>query len=489
MFGRAKEATFTKEDVIIDATGKPSFKRDLLDRGQYLQSLTQVLQAAKGPFVMTLGSPWGTGKTTFVRMWQAYLAHEGTPSVLFNAWENDYVENPMLTLVAEMADQLGQLQKGKSKPRAGYKKVWNGAKKAMPKLLSLGTRLALGVSIDALSLCQAGEDVLKELSGGMEQLVEFCSGEVLAQQQTTKNIVKEFKIALKEFVAKYGQGKPLIIFVDELDRCKPTYAVELLESVKHIFDVDGLIFVLLLDRTQLSHTVKAAYGRDLDADNYLRRFIDLEYVLPEPSKRNYINYLAKNVYSFEEFSLTPQDENFDYGELFEKYIIKLHLRIIEKVMLKMTLVLNMHHCTPEADDTPMQFIIKARSNNEVKSFYHSNQVVNLKCEILQEIMMIVVLNKVENSVYDTYLVESIDTKNDKLRQFFQENKFDFAVKLNDLKGFIKAEQGSDRKLVSGNNENMSIAVQYYKELFGEYIVDNVARCLTLAEPFITKSDQ
>lgn len=489
MFGRAKEMTFTKEDVAIDATGKPSFRRDLLDRGQYIQSLTQVLLVAKGPFVMTLGSPWGTGKTTFVRMWQAYLAHEGTPSVLFNAWENDYVENPMLTLVAEMAEQLGQLQKvkGKSKPYAAYKKVWTGAKKAMPKLLSLGTRLALGVSIDASSLCQAGKDVLKELSGGMEQLVESCSEEVLAQQQTTKKIVEEFKNALKEFVAEYGQGKPLIVLVDELDRCKPTYAVELLEAVKHIFDVDGLIFVLSLDRKQLSHTVKAAYGIGLDADNYLRRFIDLEYVLPEPSKRNYVNYLATSVYNFEEFSLAPQGAKTDYGELFEKYITKLPLRIIEKIMLKMALVLTMHHCNPEADSRLMRFMIKVNHNNRVESTDCTETIFNLKCEILQEIMMIVVLNEITKPLYDTYIAGNIDT--DQFRKLFQEKEFDYLGKMIDLNDFVKREREQKRKIVTPVNVKMSISVQYYKQLFGEYIIDNVAKCIALAEPFTTKAAQ
>jgi KAP-like P-loop domain-containing protein len=88
-------------------------------------------------------------------------------------------------------------------------------------------------------------------------------------------------------------GKPLLFFVDELDRCRPTYAVALLERMKHIFDVEGIVFVLAIDKGQIGHSLKAVYGSGLEVDGYLRRFIDLEYRIPDPPREKYAGYLFK----------------------------------------------------------------------------------------------------------------------------------------------------------------------------------------------------
>lgn len=67
----------------------------------------------------------------------------------------------------------------------------------------------------------------------------------------------------------------IIIFVDELDRCKPSYAVKFLETIKHFFDVDGLIFLLVIEDQVLQESFKQVYGRNFQSHNYLKRFVDL----------------------------------------------------------------------------------------------------------------------------------------------------------------------------------------------------------------------
>ena len=76
--------------------------------------------------------------------------------------------------------------------------------------------------------------------------------------------------------------------IDELDRCRPSYAVELLEVAKHLFSVDRIIFVLAVNRDQLAHSVRALYGSDFDAEGYLRRFFDVDFQLPEPNRDAFI---------------------------------------------------------------------------------------------------------------------------------------------------------------------------------------------------------
>ena len=74
-----------------------------------------------------------------------------------------------------------------------------------------------------------------------------------------------------------------MLLVDELDRCRPTYAVQILEKMKHLFNVPNIIFVLAVDRNQLGYSIQSMYGQGMDVSGYLRRFIDLDFNLPVPA--------------------------------------------------------------------------------------------------------------------------------------------------------------------------------------------------------------
>ncbi len=83
--------------------------------------------------------------------------------------------------------------------------------------------------------------------------------------------------------------RPLIVMIDELDRCRPSYAIELLEVAKHLFSVDHIVFVLAVNRSELAHSIRALYGSDFDAEGYLRRFFDVDFRLPEPDRKSFID--------------------------------------------------------------------------------------------------------------------------------------------------------------------------------------------------------
>jgi hypothetical protein len=77
------------------------------------------------------------------------------------------------------------------------------------------------------------------------------------------------------------QKKPVVIFIDELDRCSPDFAVRLIERIKHFFEVPNLVFVLLLNREQLEKAVKGRYGSEVDASAYLGKFVHFFLRLPK----------------------------------------------------------------------------------------------------------------------------------------------------------------------------------------------------------------
>lgn len=91
-------------------------------------------------------------------------------------------------------------------------------------------------------------------------------------------------------------GHPLVFIIDELDRCRPTFGIELLERVKHIFDVPGLVFVFGINRDELCKSLNSVYGR-IDADTYLRRFFDIEFILSEAGTETFCAHI------FEKFEL------------------------------------------------------------------------------------------------------------------------------------------------------------------------------------------
>lgn len=107
--------------------------------------------------------------------------------------------------------------------------------------------------------------------------------------------IAEFKSALATFVQSSTDKNKLVVFVDELDRCRPLYAIELLERIKHIFNVDGIVFVLALDKEQLCHSIQAVYGSEFDSSGYLRRFVDFEYLLKKPDISSFVDVAFSSI--------------------------------------------------------------------------------------------------------------------------------------------------------------------------------------------------
>jgi len=88
--------------------GNP-FQHDLLDRQQSIDALTSVVTTLEGPCVLAVDSAWGTGKTTFLRMWKQHLLNNGFSVISFNAWETDFAGDPLLALSTELLDSLQSL--------------------------------------------------------------------------------------------------------------------------------------------------------------------------------------------------------------------------------------------------------------------------------------------------------------------------------------------------------------------------------------------
>ena len=257
------------------------FQNDRLDRLPTGEALSHLIGTIDGPCVVSLDAEWGMGKTTFLRMWQGHLREQGFRVVMFNAWDNDFANEPFLALSEELRDALSRYA-GVEVPVV--EKLATTARKvlvnSLPAISGLTANLLTG---------GAGGGLAREVADHLMALGEPD----LSRYGEAKEAMSEFRAALmaaaKAWPAEDAVNPPLVVLIDELDRCRPSYAVELLEVLKHLFAVKGIVFVLAVNRSQLEHAVKALYGAEFGAAIYLRRFFDVELRLPDVNRDAFIN--------------------------------------------------------------------------------------------------------------------------------------------------------------------------------------------------------
>jgi|GEM_PF-702905 len=266
---------------------------DYLDREKAGKVLGQVLQTIEQPFVIAINSPFGTGKSFFVNRLVQQFQNEGQVALYFNAWEKDNQSQPLLSFVGEIQKQFSK-NYGISKTRKSMKAVVKGAGnialgKGVPALARIFTAGVLGDD-DIKALGQVGQELISGAGNVAEGLVQKQADVETAFEDFRKDLEK----AAADALDKAGeQAKAVYVFVDELDRCRPPYALELLENIKHLFSVQGIVFILAIDRNHLKNSISTIYGAGMDSEGYLARFIDQNYYLPGPSREAYARFLSK----------------------------------------------------------------------------------------------------------------------------------------------------------------------------------------------------
>jgi hypothetical protein len=260
-------------------------------------------------FVLNLNAEWGFGKTYFLENIALELEGKNHPVIYFDAWKNDYSKDPLLAFLSEVDNALKKYFENDSK---AYKTFKTAFKSIAPKILSSISKKIIGVALDELD--EVIEDdklstIIDENSADIEKnvssLVLKSAEKALKNHQLIKKSISSFKINMKKLLDIIDEDKetniPLFILIDELDRCRPSYAIELLETIKHLFDIQNIIFIVATDSKQLSYAVNAIYGNDFESQRYLKRFFDQEYTLRVPNSYEYSYSL------FEKYKLLDND--------------------------------------------------------------------------------------------------------------------------------------------------------------------------------------
>ena len=277
--------------------------KDIFQRSGFGEGLLNLVTTSEDPLVILLDSPWGTGKTTFIKMWAGELRKRGLPVIYFDAFENDHVDNGFVAIAAEVIRLSQALKKTKA---PAYKKFVKKAGRLGGILLRTSARIGVKAATlgaidvaDFESLKTVAEDIAKEASTKADEYVE-C---ILKLQSQEKESLEALRTALAGLAESFANGKegghlPIVFIIDELDRCKPSFALELLERVKHIFSIPNVHFLLAAQLGQLENSVRFSYGNDIDALAYLQKFYNVVVHFPNPVARHerlvpkFVGYLA-----------------------------------------------------------------------------------------------------------------------------------------------------------------------------------------------------
>lgn len=252
--------------------------------------LTNLVQKVSDPLVINLDAQWGEGKSTFVKMWQAHLKQagyredllEGYESIYIDAFTHDYMDDPFVAVVTSVYSQVRNKFPNQQPLIIEAESFKEKAISAGKQIVAFGGGLAAKVmthgALDGSDFENVASEVSKQSGSAVEKYLK-----TRFENSSEKEAIDKFRVQLRELGAavQKAQGFPLVIIIDELDRCRPIFAIEMLEKIKHLFSVENVTFLLVTNNDQLECSIKSVYGESINAGLYLQKFITLSFYLPK----------------------------------------------------------------------------------------------------------------------------------------------------------------------------------------------------------------
>ncbi|MBM7064459.1 KAP family P-loop NTPase fold protein [Neisseria elongata] len=273
----------------------PTFDtQDEFNRRPIAENIIRLLTSDIDLSPMVIDGGWGTGKTEFCQklirlMQQQHLDYR---PVYIDAFRSDHSGEPLLALLAEIIKTCTPEDTGEQ-PSEQRKNITRKVAKAAGFVMKTVAKAAVGHVL---------KQNLEDLEKGMSQIIndekeaknvaatvadsattlashsiDATIEALLEEQIEAEKNLETLKACLTELAAE----KPIILFIDELDRCRPDYAVDMLEVIKHVFDVENVKIVLVTNTKQLCAAINHRYGMEVDAQKYLDKFLKYSFALPD----------------------------------------------------------------------------------------------------------------------------------------------------------------------------------------------------------------
>lgn len=282
-----RQATFYQDDV---------FHR--IDLAKKAMRIIQHHKQEEGACVISIDAPWGMGKSTLFHMWINELEQNNDTCyqydndfsinnicVYYNAWENDYHTDALIPLIFSICGSVTIKKKETA--------IW---KESLLEKLRNVVSTAIGtigyysceVATKNSGLATMFGTTTAVATETMFHLIEGNNVEEIGEKyREIEDNRKAFYNAVKELAEEAGK---LFVFIDELDRCNPLFAIRTLECIKHFFNIPNVIFIFGLDMNQLIHTVSGVYGYGIDAGGYLSKFFDYQLSIPIPDVKSLMEF-------------------------------------------------------------------------------------------------------------------------------------------------------------------------------------------------------
>lgn len=333
---------------------------------EYAQGFLGNILNRETPYVLLLEDNFGMGKTHFLTRFTKFLMQNNIDTIYFSAWENDYLSDPFLSFSKEVLKYFNNVSLKKK-----AKEVFVSTTKSMGKLI---LNLAKSTNVSA-GFKPLGVGV--EMGVDNEKVIKAIE-DLFDDFKQKKDSIQLFKEELKIFIENLD-NKKLVLIVDELDRCRPDYAMKTLEVVKHFFDIEGLFIIVPSNESSLNHCVEALYGinqnKDNDVEWYLSKFFDGREPLYKPDYKKIVedfNFQIKLKDVIDSQKLLGSGNRYNsLNTLKEKlayYAEKMQLTIREMTITCRKIEYYCKHINKKLDCEYLAYIIcdKVRSNKSIK---------------------------------------------------------------------------------------------------------------------------
>ena len=267
---------------------------DEFNRKPIAENIIRLLTSPIDLSPMVIDGGWGTGKTEFCQKLIRLIEQQqlNYQPVYIDAFRSDHSGEPLLALLAEIIkactpeDTDGQPSEKRKNITRNFSKV---AKFGIKTALNAGFRYLFKQGMDELvdefrqdgsneqEVKNAAETVTDVAAKITDYTIDATVEALLKEQIEAEKNLETLKACLKELAA----DKPIILFIDELDRCRPDYAVDMLEVIKHVFDIENVKVVLVTNTKQLCAAINHRYGAEVDAQKYLDKFLKYSFALPD----------------------------------------------------------------------------------------------------------------------------------------------------------------------------------------------------------------
>ena len=313
---------------------------DLFQAKEVGERLGKIVGDLVGHSVLLIDGPWGSGKSVFVKQWAGLLRQRGHPVIYFDAFEHDHLTDAFFPLLAHLLRASNSETFPLHQHRSSLIDKAVSLTKAMPTVL-LDLALRKGTA-GMLTLPELREELSRTAASPLDNAAAMIE-ESIANADAQVSSVQQFRDALRDAVTSLrgseGSRAPLVLVVDELDRCKPPYALNVLERIKHVFSVDDICFVLVTHLDGLADMVAREYGltrttRYLDKFYHLR--FDIRSLLSDGSQDGHARYLDHLLGAF---GLHPRYTG-DHRDVLAN-LIRIHdisLRSQERIVLNVALL-------------------------------------------------------------------------------------------------------------------------------------------------------